>query len=284
MKNIFYLLVFLVLLGSCNSDNYITDASGMKYKFFTKNEQNRKPVVGDILVLRMKYTTENDSVLFDTKEYNGQSFRMIMKTTSKNGGTIDDAFAMMREGDSAQFIVDAERFFLETKNSEVPEFIKKGNKLIFNIKLVEIFSYDKYIEEKKAADVMTAEQEQKILKLYLENANITIEPTSTGLYYIEEKAGKGSSPKSGQKVKIHYTGSFISGEIFDSSLKRGEVFEFVIGTNQVIPGMEEGICKMKKGGKATLIIPSNIAYGDQEFKMIQPFSTLIFEIELINIE
>jgi FKBP-type peptidyl-prolyl cis-trans isomerase len=284
MKNIICLLVLIVVISSCNSDNYTTDASGMKYKFFTKNEENKKPIVGDILVLKMKYTTENDSVLFDTKEYNDQTFRMIMKAASKNGGTVDDAFAMMSEGDSAQFIIGAEKFFLETKNSEVPEFIKKGDKLIFNIKLVEIFSYDKYLEEKKAVDVMTAEQEQKILKLYLENANINVKPTSTGLYYIEEKAGNGSSPKSGQKVKVHYTGSFVSGEIFDSSLKRGEVFEFEIGSNKVIPGMEEGICMMKKGGKATLIVPSNIAYGDQEFKMIPPFSTLIFEIELINIE
>ena len=284
MKTIIYYLALIFVAFSCNSDNFITDASGMKYKFFVENEENKKPIVGDILVLQMKYTTEKDSVLFDTKEFNGQPFRMKMNAVSKNGGTIDDAFALMHEGDSAQFILDAERFYTETKNTEVPTFIKKGSKLVFNIKLVEIFSYDKYLEEKKTADVMTAEQEQKILKSYLENANITVTPSTTGLYYIEDKAGKGNFPKNGQKVKLHYTGSFVSGEVFDSSLKRGEIFEFEIGTKQVIPGLEEGICMMKKGGKSTLIIPSSIAYGNQQYKMIQPFSTLIFEVELINIE
>ncbi|MBI5541788.1 MAG: FKBP-type peptidyl-prolyl cis-trans isomerase [Bacteroidia bacterium] len=284
MKNIFYLLALIIVAYSCNSDGYVTDTSGMKYKFFVRNDNNKKPVVGDILVIKMKYTTEKDSVLFDTKEFNGQPFRMKMNAASKNGGTIDDAFALMHEGDSAEFVVDAERFFLETKNSAIPEFIKKGDKLVFNIKLVEIFSYDKFLEEKKAADLMTAEQEQKILESFIENANITVKPTSTGLYYIEDKAGKGSYPKVGQKVKVHYTGSFVSGEVFDSSLKRGEVFEFKFGEKEVIPGLEEGIGMMKKGGKATLIIPSGLAYGDQQFKMIQPFSTLIFEIELINIE
>jgi FKBP-type peptidyl-prolyl cis-trans isomerase len=82
---------------------------------------------------------------------------------------------------------------------------------------------------------------------------------------------------------VHYTGSFLSGEVFDSSLERGETFTFEFGADEVIQGMEEGIGKMKSGGKAILIIPSNLAYGSQQYKMIPPFSTLVFEIELINI-
>ncbi len=284
MLKVIYFILIIVSIISCNSDSYIVDNSGMKYKFFVKNENNNKPVKSDILVLLMRYTTEKDSVLFDTKEFNGQPFRMRFNGSSKNDGTIDDAFALMHEGDSAQFIVDAEKFYRETKNTNVPNFIKKGSKLKFNIKLVEIFSYDKYLEEKKASQVLTAQEEQKVLEMYLQNSNITAKPTNSGLYYIETKAGQGAKPKLGHKVVINYTGSFISGEIFDSTLKRSEPFEFELGKNEVIQGLEEGISMMKEGGKATLIIPSNIAYGNKKYKMIPAFSTLIFEVELINIK
>jgi len=283
MSKILYFILILFSVSSCNSDSYTTDSSGMKYKFFIENEKNKKPVKNDILVLHMQYKTENDSVLFDTKELNGQPFRMRYNGLSKNGGTVDDCFALMHDGDSAQFIVDAEKFYIYTKKTEVPAFIKKGSKLKFNIKLVEIFSYEKYLEEKKAGQVVTAQEEQILLESYLQNANITVKPTNSGLYYIETKAGTGAKPKSGQKVVINYTGTFINGEIFDSTLKRSEPFEFELGKNEVIQGLEEGICMLKKGGKATLIIPSHIAYGDQKYKMIPAFSTLIFEIELINI-
>lgn len=284
MFNRLYFILIIAIAISCNTDGFITDNSGMKYKFFVNNKTNKTPIKNDILVVFMKYTTENDSVLFDTKELNGQPFRMKYNGLSNNGGTIDDAFALMHEGDSAQFIVDAEKFYRETKNIEVPSFIKKDSKLIFNIKLVEIFSYEKYIEEKKASEVHTAQKEQEILKMYLQSANIITNATNSGLYYIETKEGQGTKPKSGQKVVINYTGSFINGEIFDSTLKRGETFEFEFGNNEVIQGLEEGISMMKKGGKATLIIPSQIAYGDKKYKMIPAFSTLIFEVELINIK
>jgi FKBP-type peptidyl-prolyl cis-trans isomerase len=255
----------------------------MQYKFYLSNEKARTPVPDDIVVLYMKYTTENDSVLFDTKEMQGQPFRMKVKPRSKNGGTIDDAFAMMHEGDSARFIVDAERFFLETKGTEVPTYIKPKSKLIFDIKLVEIFSYDKFLENQKNSQVVNAESEKSMLEIYLKNSNITAKPEASGLYYIEYVAGKGNFPEKGQKVTVHYTGSFLSGEVFDSSLERGETFTFEFGADEVIQGMEEGIGKMKSGGKAILIIPSNLAYGSQQYKMIPPFSTLVFEIELINI-
>ncbi len=283
MKRILFFIFLSLCLYSCKTNEYKTDSSGMKYKFYTCNEKAKTPVPGDIVVLYMRYTTENDSVLFDTREMQGQPFRMKVKPRSTNGGTIDDAFAMMHEGDSARFIVDAERFFLETKGSEVPGFIKPKSKLVFDIKLVEIFSYENFLEEQKKSQVTNAESEKSMLDVYLHNANITVKPESSGLYYIEQLAGKGAYPKAGQKVTIHYTGSFLSGEVFDSSLQRGEPFTFEFGANQVIPGMEEGVGKMKPGGKATLIIPSGLAYGKEQYKMIPPYSTLIFEIELIKI-
>ena len=280
-RNYLY-IVILLFIGSCSSEEFKTDPSGMKYLFYVENEQNKKPVAGDIIVLFMSYMTE-DTVLFDSKDLMGQPIRMRVNNPPASGGTVDNAFMMMHEGDSACFIVSAEKFYLETKGTEVPPYIKKGSKLTFYIKLVEIFNMDKYNSEKKENAVSSEEAEKSMLDQYLKNANIKIEPTNSGLYYIEENAGSGQFPKSGQKITIHYTGSYVSGEVFDSSLERGEPFTFVFGANQVINGMEEGISLMKKGGTATLIIPSYLAYGKEGYKSIPPYSTLIFEIEILNI-
>ena len=107
------------------------------------------------------------------------------------------------------------------------------------------------------------------------------EVTSSGLIYTELKAGDGASPKATDKVKVHYHGSLRSGEVFDSSVDRGEPASF--GLNQVIPCWTEGVQKMKVGGKAELVCPPDIAYGDRAAGKIPPGSALVFEVELLEI-
>ena len=110
--------------------------------------------------------------------------------------------------------------------------------------------------------------------------------TPSGLVYIDEKVGTGAQPKTVQRVKVHYTGWLKNGKKFDSSLDRGEPFEFVLGVRQVIRGWDEGVASMKVGGKRKLIIPANLAYGDRDVGngLIPPNSELTFEVELLGVE
>ena len=128
-----------------------------------------------------------------------------------------------------------------------------------------------------------AKREVEERNAYLQAHNITTAPTASGLYYIETKAGTGVQAKKGDKVKVNYIGYLLSGKKFDSSYDRNQPFEFTLGQGQVIKGWDEGIAKMKAGGKATLIIPSSLAYGAQGNYAIAPYSTLIFDVELISI-
>src|SRR5258706_6312652 len=108
--------------------------------------------------------------------------------------------------------------------------------------------------------------------------------TASGLQYIELAAGSGPTPKPGELVSVHYTGTLTDGTVFDSSYQRNEPITFPIGRRQVIPGWDEGIGLMKKGGKARLIIPPDLAYGAQGAGgVIPPNATLIFEVELVDI-
>ena len=113
--------------------------------------------------------------------------------------------------------------------------------------------------------------------------------TPSGLKIIDTQPGTGASPKTGQTCVMHYTGWLYEGgakgKKFDSSVDRGQPFEFPLGKGQVIPGWDEGVATMKVGGKRTLIIPPSLGYGSSGAGgVIPPNATLIFDVELLGVK
>lgn len=123
------------------------------------------------------------------------------------------------------------------------------------------------------------EKEDAEIKAYIDENGIITEPTYSGLYYIETLKGTGASADGGDLVKVKYSGTFLDGEEFDSG-----VYEFILGAGRVIRGWDEGISYMNEGGKATLIIPSSLAYGSYGSGDIPAYAPLLFEVELMDIK
>jgi len=111
--------------------------------------------------------------------------------------------------------------------------------------------------------------------------NKSVYTTQSGLKYRRLREGNKQCPKPTDRVKVHYTGKLIDGTVFDSSYDRGEPISFQL--NQVIPGWTEGLQLMDEGSKYILYIPYNLGYGEQQAGSIPPGSTLIFEVELLEI-
>ncbi len=134
----------------------------------------------------------------------------------------------------------------------------------------------KEVEEKLAAEKQK-EAKEKALKEFANAAT-----TPSGLKYIVLQEGTGNKPVATSNVKVHYTGMFLDGKVFDSSVQRGETIDF--GLNQVIKGWTEGVQLMSEGSKYKFYIPSNLAYGERGAGgVIPPNTDLIFEVELIKI-
>ncbi len=113
--------------------------------------------------------------------------------------------------------------------------------------------------------------------------------TASGLQMIDTQAGTGAQPKKGQTAVVHYTGYLnnngAKGKKFDSSVDRGQPFEFPVGAGRVIAGWDEGVATMKVGGKRTLIVPPQLGYGDRGAGgVIPPNATLIFDVELLGVK
>ncbi len=122
-----------------------------------------------------------------------------------------------------------------------------------------------------------------------QSAGSTMTTTPSGLKITDTTVGTGASPKTGQLCVMHYTGWLyndgVKGQKFDSSLDRGQPFEFSIGKRQVIGGWDEGVASMKVGGKRTLIIPPELGYGARRAGgVIPPNATLMFDVELLDVK
>jgi FKBP-type peptidyl-prolyl cis-trans isomerase len=125
--------------------------------------------------------------------------------------------------------------------------------------------------------------EKDSINNYLEaNSSKNFVQQESGLYYLEVTAGTGRQPVALDTVSVIYTGKFLNGNVFDSNVG-GNQLVFATGEGTMLTGFEEGIMLMKEGGKATILVPSNLAYGTQGYYTIPGYTALLYDIELVKV-
>lgn len=276
-------------------DEFTHAPKGVLVKNVTKNAGD-KIKLSDVITFDVIQKTEKDSILFST--YMLHHTAKVQVQPSQNPGDLMDVFPMLAAQDSAYIKVPADTIFAGHE-SERPPFLPKGSYIIYNLKIRRIQSLnDAMAERNKMLDSMRNAETVSAAK-YIADNKLVVKTTPSGLKYVITQPSVKRKPLTGDTVLVNYTGYTLDGKIFDSSIaavaqKAGlnqpgrnyEPISFDIGTQNIIPGWNEGFLLLNEGAKAKLIIPSKLGYGDQGSQdgAIAPFSTLVFDVELVKIK
>lgn len=279
----------VISLNACKSGGEFKQLeSGLEYKIVKDAPGDKKPVIGDILEMHIRFKAD-DSLLADSRKENNNQPVQIVLQPSPIKGDWTNGLPYLTEGDSAIFRMSVDSLKTALNGQMLPPFMEDKKKLIYEVQLVSIKSQQQMEEEQQKHAEEQNVVDDKLMQEYFAANNLQPAKTSSGLYYVIEKEGAGAIPDAGQLVTVNYTGWTLDGNMFDSNTdpSKGHVepFSFVLGRGQVISGWDEGVSLMKKGTKARLFIPSSMAYGSTGREPHIPAnSVLIFDVEVLKIE
>lgn len=268
---------------ACNKNKVSVTDNGLKYTIYQQDEKGRKAKEGDIVVMHLllKSTSPKDSIINNT--YKAGSPLTVQVRPSSFKGAFEEGLTLLSVGDSASFFVNADSLFASAGQG-LPPFISKGSDLTFTVKILKVMNRDEFQQDMMNHQKEQVAKDDKVIQAYLAKNGIkNATKSKSGVYYITTQQGTGPVPTAGDMVKVGYTGKLLDGSVFDSSAKAGGPYEFQVGQGGVIPGWDEAFTTLKKGTKATLIIPSSMAYGSQSpGPGIPADAVLLFDVELVD--
>lgn len=303
MKKIFLLVIAVFAFGCLNAQElpkgFKKSDNNIIYRVNKANAEGKQVQENDITIGKFSIKI-NDSIIQNT--YSAPKDHpcfLVSQQTKVFKGDLMDAITMMREGEDYTFAfpVDSMR-----KMMNIPATINEGY-VYYKVKVAQSITKEQFEQQEKARqDSIKAQneilkvKEQETIANYLKTNNWS-DKNIEGIYYKELKEGTGELAKAGDVVKVHYIGQLLDGTYFDTSVdtvakannlynpqRKYEPLEFPIGAGKMIPGFEIAVRQMKQGGRAVVVLPSNLAYGDRDMGVIKPYSPLMFTLELVSIE
>ncbi|MBW6478596.1 MAG: FKBP-type peptidyl-prolyl cis-trans isomerase [Bacteroidales bacterium] len=235
-----------------------TTTSGLRYAVI-KEGDGMMLVTGMRVRIHYNGFFEEDMTIFDSSFQRGEPIDFTLGKGMVIRGW-EEGISKLRVGDIARLWIPYELAYGEQGRGPIPP----ATNLIFDVEVIDA-------EEVKRPEPFNVAGKD------------TLE-TETGLRYIIVNEGRGDFPEDGQIVRVHYTGFLMNGNIFDSSIERGQPFRFLLGRRQVISGWDEGVALMKPGARFRFIIPPDLAYGERAMGPIPSNATLIFDVELLSVE
>lgn len=278
----------------------------LSYAFILDKPTSTHPQEGDQIMINMQ-SVHNNRILYNSLQvFKGKPAVFGVAKPAFKGDLIE-AIMLMTPGDSMVCQADADAIFKNSK-TKMPDFIKKGDKIQYYLKLVSIKPKEQVQKEQQAAFMKQMKEQQekqkaaeakqlikddKTLKAWFAKNHLTPVKTASGLYYTIKEEGSGEKALAGDSISMNYTGTLLDGTKFDSNedtaFHHVQPLNFVLGRGAVIKGWDEGVALLKTGAKATFYIPSPLAYAQQSRpgsaanpKGIPPNSILLFDVHLLS--
>lgn len=296
--------LLLVLCVACNNSERETP-SGLKFKV-VKEGTGVPTKVGDVLVFNFVFKDSKDSVWRNTYEMDFPPYLIMPDTAGiKQEDGMTQMLRMITPGDSVVLEISIKEFFKDIVRQPIPAEFDSTLVFTYQIKAEKTMSRDSFMTYQR--DFMMKKEKEQIgkdsitIENYLATNKITAQKTASGLYYVINQPGKGENGKSGQVAKVDYAGYTMDGVYFDTSIKTVAMekglysaqreqyapyapYTFTIDAQQVIRGWDEALKVLNKGSKATIFVPSALAYGSRGNGRIKPNEVLIFDLEIVEIK
>jgi FKBP-type peptidyl-prolyl cis-trans isomerase len=282
-KRISVFSIVLVLLHSCSAQESLKKTEkGLRY-IFHKDVPGPTAKLNDIITFHVKIFNSDDSLILDS--YSSGLPQKSKVTPPLFDGSFEEGWLLMSKGDSVTMFVQSDSIFYGVPLEQRPPMFKPRSLIRFVFKLENIQSEEEFKKEQEQLAAKLKNDQQVEIQKYLATHKLKSVIFDDGIHYIQKKTSKtGIKPSKGDTVSVHYTGKFLNGKVFDSSLQRGTPIEFPLGIGFVIQGWDKGIANMAEGESGTLIIPSHLGYGAQDNGPIPANSILVFDVELIKVK
>lgn len=241
---------------------------------------------GNIMKVYFTFNTLEGDTLLDFTT--GKPYELVFGDMALGQGFYE-ALGLVGKGGKAEFIIPSSLAF---GSDGLQDAILPYTPFGLKLEVIDIMTSDEYeaeqktIKEKEDADnAKRLKEEPKRIAKYIKDNNITEKPQPSGLYYIEKQAGDGDSVKDGDLVAVHYSIYNLDNQLIESSYDYGQPLPFVYGGDQMIAGIEEAVGYMRVGGKARIIVPSRLGFGDVTIDESLPANTpLVIDLEFVDLQ
>lgn len=269
-----------------NLEQFDVTPGGLFYRYIERGPNFRVSRPGDIASIHVEYKL-GDSLIFSTTNLNaeGEPVVEVLKGPQYRGD-VNEGLLMMKPGDKMEF-----KYFVDSlsrhANMHLPPYVKSGDFATWTITMYSLKTMEEHKKDMENHKNEQAKIDDKLINEYLTKNKLNATKTPSGVYIIFHEEGFDETPKKGQKVTVNYTGKLLDSTVFDSNtdpaFNHVQPFTFTLQAGQVIKGWDEGVSLMRRKSKATIIIPSTLAYGEKSpGPQIPANSILIFDIELLD--
>ena len=262
------------MIASCQKNSWQQTSTGIKYKLFTNDSIKDKPVFGDHIWMHLRKYDHHRKELFNTKVFETENGVSLDYRKPNNLNDVISFFSYLGKGDS--MIVKIPTYLVDSLKHKSKYYTYHLNLIDFKSATIYKLEKEQQLQQQHQTDSIV------IFDFFKNNQYTNFKLDSNGVWYMRTKFGTGKKIEKGNSISIHYKGYLLSRVEFDNSYLRNKPLNFTIGKNQVIDGLDKGILHFHYGDKGTIIIPSNLAYGDRLVGAIPANSVLLFDVEILE--
>ncbi|MFT4737143.1 MAG: FKBP-type peptidyl-prolyl cis-trans isomerase FkpA [Cyclobacteriaceae bacterium] len=284
MKNLLLVLLVAVCIVGCSTESETVTESGLKITFIERGEDDTKLKSGYVTIMSAYYRTDLGQEIVRTAK--AEPIYMLFDTmnTVQQNGLIQEVFNELHVGDSIYTEIPTKDLWEVSFKRPVPDSVGESVLVLVDIRVRQQMTIPEYrdymtsLEKNKNAGGY--EEARAELTNFLSENGIAAEASETGLQYVINNKTNGAYPEPGQRVSVKYKGMLLDGSVFDEG-----TYTFPLGQGEVIAGWDEGIGYLRVGESGVLYIPAEMGYGSRgSGARIPPFSPLMFEVELVEIQ